>query len=70
MYKPTVLYEEVPGLTHIQIGHSATVIPLDHPDSGDLFRGLEDGEVAFTSPVIGIRRDGFETRNTIYKRKG
>lgn len=58
--KPVVHYEPL-HVTNIQLGRSADVYALDHPNLGQQW--------VVTSKVIASTEDGFETRNSIYKLK-
>jgi hypothetical protein len=49
---------------YIQVGNPAFVTPVDHPDPVH----VSNHRVARTSEVTAILEDGFETKNTLYKR--
>lgn len=58
-----VKYRPIEGFA-IEVGHSATIIPLDHYNTW----AVTNGRVAFTSKVTLYDADSgdFETKNTIY----
>lgn len=56
--KPVVSYSE--RFSPIIIGASVSIIPLDHPAE------YLNGDIAYTSAVVAIDGDNFETRNTRY----
>ena len=49
---------------YIHVGNSAFVNPIDHPDTVH----VSNRKPIRTSEVVAINEDGFETKNTIYKR--
>ena len=50
-------------MDYIKVGTPALIHPIDHPSEL-----VSNKELARTSEVINITDDGFETRNTVYKR--
>lgn len=64
--KPIVKYHEFPQNgdvgVRLRIGKGYVVCPIDHPSYL-----VSNNAPAFTSRVIKINDDGFETMNTIYK---
>lgn len=61
--KQIVQYYNSP-MNRIALHQRAFVHPINHPS--DL---VSNKMFVLTSPVIAINPDGFETHNTIYKRK-
>ena len=60
--KPTVHYTNCLGI--LEIGQSAIITPVDHPDSAN----VSNKKYALTSQIVSIGEDGeFETVNTSYK---
>jgi len=49
---------------YIHVGNPAFVNPIDHPDTVH----VSNRKPIRTSEVVAINEDGFETKNTIYKR--
>ncbi len=60
--KPTVHYYKDP-FNKINVGSGAFVHPINHPNSSR----VSNTKFVFTSPVVALLPDGFETINTIYK---
>ena len=56
--KPTVHYSA--RLTDIEIGCRVALIPIDHPAT------YLNGGVAYTSGVMAVDGNDFETMNTLY----
>jgi hypothetical protein len=62
--KQVVQYRVTP-YQYIQVGESAVVIPVDHPDT----ELVTNGQAALTSEVLSYDTETgeFETKNTLYK---
>lgn len=60
--KRRVVYIELQS--SLEVGQSATVIPVNHPDT----ENVTNGYPCYTSPVVSIYPDGktFDTYNTHY----
>lgn len=64
--KPIVKYRKW-HCNQIAVGHSAFVIPVNHPEAGE--RGIINEYPIHTSTVLSHDEDtgSFETKNTIYE---
>jgi len=63
-HKPVVHYRSHPD-SYLKVGERAYVLPIDHPSPL-----VSNTKMVFTSRVVSLNSEGFETMNTIYKVEG